>query len=300
MEIILTQENPPVPPLNNREKLLGVTWAMTALNLVLVFASSFLVVKVYKLVQFQDMPLLLSIISITLSLICFFCYNTMQLVRTIESNYYYGWDEYFLNTGRGVNLILAVDQLKVMFTFCAFVFDLYKWCVFIVATSQTVKSSGEEGNEKKQRLMVRILYIVQIIIIGAFLFFFFSISLFNPISDSIKNVKLASRYFIITMFAIFLVVYTFVLVFLSRRLKKYFPKFYEKEHLKIFLTTGIIILAIVSRITVNTWLINHLQDIEDSLNNGDWLYPGYQLITCLFATFFPLAATVVSLLYALS
>ena len=59
------------------------------------------------------------------------------------------------------------------------------------------------------------------------------------------------------MFAIFLVVYTSVLFFLSSRLKKYFPKFYEKERLKIFLATGIIILAIVSRITVNTWYLNH-------------------------------------------
>ena len=102
------------------------------------------------------------------------------------------------------------------------------------------------------------------------------------------------------MFAIFLVVYISVLLFLSRRLKKYFPKFFEKERLKIFLATGIIIISIVSRITVNTWLLYHSQDIDDSLNNGDWLYPGYQLITSLFATFFPLAATVGSLLYALS
>jgi hypothetical protein len=73
----------------------------------------------------------------------------MLLASTTVLNYDYDWDKYFLNTDRGSNLILAVDQLKVMFTFCAFVFDLYKWCVFIVATSQTVKSNGEEGNEKK-------------------------------------------------------------------------------------------------------------------------------------------------------
>jgi hypothetical protein len=28
--------------------------------------------------------------------------------------------------------------MKVMFIFCAFVFDLYKWTIFIAATSQTV------------------------------------------------------------------------------------------------------------------------------------------------------------------
>ena len=52
MEIILTQGDPPTPPLENQGRLLGVTWAMTGLNLVLVFASGFLVLKVFKLVQF--------------------------------------------------------------------------------------------------------------------------------------------------------------------------------------------------------------------------------------------------------
>ncbi len=54
-----------------------------------------------------------------------------------------------MNTDYGVNLRLALDTLKVMFTFCAFIFDVYKWSVFIVATSQTVKSEGEEGNDSK-------------------------------------------------------------------------------------------------------------------------------------------------------
>lgn len=121
----------------------------------------------------------------------------------------------------------------------------------------------------------------------------------DPGTDAITNVKLASRYSIIAMFGLFLVVYISVLFVLSRRLKTYFPKFYEKERLKIFVANGIIILAIVSRVTVNLWYLNHLQDIEDSAEDGSWLYPGYQLITSLFATFFPLAATVVSLLYAL-
>jgi hypothetical protein len=131
------------------------------------------------------------------------------------------------------------------------------------------------------------------------MFFFLSISLIEPGTEAITHVRLASRYSIIAMFGLFFVVYTSVLFVLSRRLKKYFPKFYEKESLKIFVANGIIILAIVSRVSVNLWYLNHLQDIEDSSADGSWLYPAYQLITSLFATFFPLAATVVSLLYAL-
>ncbi len=52
MEIIVSQVDPPEPPLHNQEKLLGVTWAMTGLNIGLLFASSYLVLKIYKLVQF--------------------------------------------------------------------------------------------------------------------------------------------------------------------------------------------------------------------------------------------------------
>ena len=122
----------------------------------------------------------------------------------------------------------------------------------------------------------------------------------NPFSEELARIKNASRYSIITMFTIFLFVYVSVLFILSKRLKKYFPKFFEKEKIKIFFANGMIIIAIISRITVNLWYLNHLVDISDSFNNGTWLYPMYQLITSVLATFFPLGATVASLLYALS
>ena len=122
----------------------------------------------------------------------------------------------------------------------------------------------------------------------------------NPFSEELARIKNASRYSIITMFTIFLFVYVSVLFILSKRLKKYFPKFFEKEKIKIFFANGMIIIAIISRITVNLWYLNHLVDIDDSFYNGTWLYPMYQLITSVLATFFPLGATVASLLYALS
>ncbi len=86
------------------------------------------------MVKLNDIPMLLSIVSISLALTSFLIYNIMMLIATMEINDYDGWDTYYLNTVRGVNFRLSIDQLKVMFTFFAFVFDLYKWCVFIVAT----------------------------------------------------------------------------------------------------------------------------------------------------------------------
>ena len=46
-------------------------------------------------------------------------------------------------------MILSIDQAKVLLTFNAFLFDLYKWCVFITATSQDVVTDGEDKHHKK-------------------------------------------------------------------------------------------------------------------------------------------------------
>ena len=132
--------DPPEPAKHNQEKLLDVTWSMTTLNVILLVASFYIVIKVYRMVLFKDLPLLLSIVSISLALTCFLIYNILMLIATYQMNDIDGYNNLYLNTDRGVNFRLSIDQLKVMFTFCAFNFDLYKWCVFIVATKQNVES----------------------------------------------------------------------------------------------------------------------------------------------------------------
>jgi hypothetical protein len=84
-----------------------------------------------------------------------------------------------------------------------------------------------------------------------------------------------SRYSTIGLFSLFLLVYILVLVVLSRRLKKYFPKFFQQEKFKIILATGAIVLAIVSRIATNIWLINNVEEINNSFDDNSWLYPAY-------------------------
>jgi hypothetical protein len=175
--------------------------------------------KVFKLVKFQDMTLLLNIISITLALIFFLAYNIITIIATYEINGIDGWDELFLNTDYGVNLRVALDSLKVMFTICAFVFDVYKWSVFIVATSQTIKIESEKENNTKKKIMIRILYSVQGVIISIFIFIVFSYLLMPVDSDTLKSVKNFTRYLIITIFALFLVIYVSVLIILMRRLQ---------------------------------------------------------------------------------
>jgi hypothetical protein len=126
-------ESVPIP----QSKLIGVTYAICAFNVCFLGFSVFLVYKIYKLVKFQDITMLASIVCITLALVFFLVYNILQLIRSyILSGG--NADQYFLGGNEAVVTLVSVDQVKVMLTFNAFVFDLYKWCVFIAATSQKV------------------------------------------------------------------------------------------------------------------------------------------------------------------
>ncbi len=118
----------------NQEKLLGVTYTMSALNIAALGFTCYLVFKIYRLVKLTDLPMVLSILSLSIALMFFLVYNIMMLIGTEQIHNYDGWNFMYLNTDRGVHLRISIDQLKVMFMFFAFVFDLYKWTVFIVAT----------------------------------------------------------------------------------------------------------------------------------------------------------------------
>ena len=76
----------------------------------------------------------------------------------------------FLTSVDGTNVLRVMDYMKVMFTFCAFVFDLYKWCIFIIATTvekgtdKTKMNFGratqEELTNRRQELLMRSLIVV--------------------------------------------------------------------------------------------------------------------------------------------
>ena len=117
----------------SQAKLIAVMIIVALVDLGLFSFACYLVYKIYKLIHFRDLPMLLSIISITLALICFEVYSILLIV---QANLI-GQDVY-LNTDDGTNILRIIDFFKVMFTFCAFVFDLYKWCIFITATSTDV------------------------------------------------------------------------------------------------------------------------------------------------------------------
>ena len=85
------------------------------------------------------------------------------------------------------------------------------------------------------------------------------------------------RYFTITIFSSFLIVYVGTLLWLTLRLKLYFPNFYQKEKVKIFVTNGCIIIAIIARISNNFFLALFKNEIDISYDEGTWFYPMYIL-----------------------
>lgn len=91
--------------------------------------SVYLIQSVYRLVKFKDLPLLLSICSLALSVFCklfiknhliigLLLYCILSVARDFISV------DNYLNTS---DLLREIDYLKVVFLFCTLVFDLYKW-----------------------------------------------------------------------------------------------------------------------------------------------------------------------------
>ena len=145
-----------------------------------------------------------------------------------------------------------------------------------------------------------ILWTVQFIVFALFAVAWIGENLSDYDDPKNKKWRMFSRQCTISLYSIFLAVYIGVLIVLTRRLIQHFPKFYSQEKFKIFGATGAIILAIICRIGLNIWYIYNVDTIDDSYNHNTWLFPIYQLVSGILASIFPLAATIISLLYALN
>jgi hypothetical protein len=124
------------------KELVGSSIAATLGGLLLTF-SSYLVYKVYKLVKFEDLPMLLSIISITLSLICLLAFQVWSIIGDFQDQHGY------FNSNIADCIANSFDTFKLIFLFFAFTFDLYKWCIFIAATGTVQNKELLDSRTKK-------------------------------------------------------------------------------------------------------------------------------------------------------
>ena len=82
-----------------------------------------LVVKIYKIIKFQDFPMLGSITAISLSLICLIGYFTTFIFEYVF--YIYNPD---IEIGQNYFRIeLSFNSLAMFLLLSGFIFDLYKW-----------------------------------------------------------------------------------------------------------------------------------------------------------------------------
>jgi hypothetical protein len=105
----------------------------------------YLVYKVHKLVKWTDLPMLLSILSITLALIFLLVFCIIDMVSMTQP------PDAWLNTKVGSQFTEAFDDIKIMLMFTAFLFDLYKWCIFLAVTRQSKADSLSEEKAKMRQ-----------------------------------------------------------------------------------------------------------------------------------------------------
>ena len=90
------------------------------------------------LVKFADTFMVLSILSIIIAMVFGFACHVFDLLRSAT-------DIYFLKSFLCSQIISTMSILNMTFILCAFVFDLYKWWLFIIATG-----SKDDKEDKAQ------------------------------------------------------------------------------------------------------------------------------------------------------
>jgi hypothetical protein len=114
---------------------------------------------VYNLVKWTDLPMLLSIISITLALAFILIFIIWSIIGTVTPL------TGFFNSNLSDCIANAFDSLMLTFIFHAFIYDLYKWCIFLVATSMDISQNKEVISQRQNRLKVILLAALALILL---------------------------------------------------------------------------------------------------------------------------------------
>jgi len=130
-------------------KYLIVAGAISLASAFLFCFSAYLVVKIFRLVNVKDPPLLLSILSITCALGCFTAYLTLDMLRILSFD-----TEFQFRIRVPSQVIQQLDRLKIMFMFISFDFDLYKQSIFIASTGREVQADYRVFLRRQLKLQV--------------------------------------------------------------------------------------------------------------------------------------------------
>lgn len=142
----------------------------------------------------------------------------------------------------------CLECCKVAFIFSSFIFDIYKWLVFIQSTHK------ESFSDAKRRLIAG-LAIVQTLNFACNGTYIGIMATLELDWDAASWALLGDvrGYYQMGMFGSFLLVYIATLVILTRSLRARYPKFYQRERLRIWVPTVSIMCSIVARVLLH-WL----------------------------------------------
>lgn len=110
--------------LPDHSKKITIDYVRIFLHSIVLLLGLYLQVKIYKLMQLNQISLSLAILSINLAIVSdilatIFGIKADQTTDNSLMNYYY-------------NLFIIFDDLKVMLSFSAYMFTLYRWGLFVI------------------------------------------------------------------------------------------------------------------------------------------------------------------------
>lgn len=114
-------------------KVIIVNALVLSIYSVLLILSCILLFKVYKIYKFEDLPMILSITTITLILANLIIFNAITIDINLKDENR-GGQSFFYETWTTFNIYASIGFLLELFILLALLLDLYKWVIFIVMT----------------------------------------------------------------------------------------------------------------------------------------------------------------------
>ena len=154
----------------------------------------------------------------------------------------------------------------------------------------------------KSKILQFVLIGVQIFVVLLSLTFSAIMLMASEESDLYNQIDDAQSYFNVISFSLFLIFYCVILRQLTTRLKTYYTKFYEREGRTIWISNISIIVSIIARIFFNLIVTFDavMDKLDESLQQGTWLYPMYHLISSMLGTILPISSIIYSLMYGIT
>lgn len=186
--------------------------------------------------------------------------------------------------------------------FNAFIFDIYRWGIFIICSDNSHHDLNESNNVQiKQKKLRNFIIFIQFIILVTFGSIIIGLSL-NFNNAGIRLWYDVKSIVTIICFSIFLIVYLVVFGVLIVRLKAQYPNFYKMQNKRIFTVASLLIFSMLSKILIQSiYSVNiFFNSLDESLRQDTWLFPLVEIFSLSTCIILPLCVMTYSLMQTLT